>query len=70
MVLIVSQLYSTTEKIYLLYDAVHLIKNVSNNLLNRKKFLFPPFESIGFKDEQRHYGSIFRKNKKFVVCSN
>ena len=38
-------------KVYLFYDAVHLIKNVRNNLLNRKRFLFPPFEFIGFKDK-------------------
>lgn len=31
--------------IYLFYDSVHLIKNVRNNLLNRKKFIFPPFIS-------------------------
>ena len=31
--------------IYLFYDSVHLIKNVRNNLLSRKKLLFPPFTS-------------------------
>ena len=29
--------------IYLFYDPVHLIKNVNNNLLESKRFLFPPF---------------------------
>ena len=29
--------------IYLFYDPMHLIKNVRNNLLKRKRFLFPPF---------------------------
>ena len=32
------------QKIYLLQDAVHLIKNVRNNLLNYKRFMFPAFE--------------------------
>ena len=38
------------QKIYLLHDAVHLIKNVRNNLLNYKRFIFPAFEYDGFKD--------------------
>jgi hypothetical protein len=39
------------QKIYLFYDTVHLIKNVRNNLLNRKRFLFPEFHFNGFYDE-------------------
>jgi hypothetical protein len=39
------------QKIYLFYDTVHLIKNVRNNLLNRKRFLFPEFHFDGFYDE-------------------
>ena len=31
------------QAMYLFYDPVHLIKNVRNNLLARKQFLFPPF---------------------------
>ena len=31
------------QKCYLFFDAVHLIKNIRHNLLNRKRFLFPPF---------------------------
>ena len=31
--------------IYLFFDAVHLMKNLRNNLLNRKRFLFPEFYS-------------------------
>ena len=27
--------------IYLYYDAIRLIKNIRNNLLNQKKFVFP-----------------------------
>lgn len=32
-------------KIYLFYDAVHLMKNIRNNLLNTKRFIFPSFKS-------------------------
>ena len=31
-------------KTYVWYDPVHLLKNVRNNLLNRKKFVFPAFD--------------------------
>ena len=34
----------------MLYDAVHLIKNVTNNLLNYKHFIFPVSEYDGFED--------------------
>ena len=37
------------QKIYWLHDAVHLIKNVRNNLLNYKRFIFPAFEYNGFQ---------------------
>ena len=30
-------------KTYLFFDNVHLIKNIQNNLLNGKKFVFPSF---------------------------
>ena len=39
-----------SRKIYLCYDAVHLIKNVPNNLLKYKRFIFLLFEFSGFKD--------------------
>ena len=29
--------------IYIFYDSVHIVKNLRNNLLSRKRFLFPPF---------------------------
>ena len=32
------------KKTYLLYDPVHLLKNIRNNLLAAKKFVFPAFE--------------------------
>ena len=38
------------QKIYWLHDAVPLIKNVRNSLLNYKHFIFPAFEYDGFKD--------------------
>ena len=38
------------QKIYWLRDAVHLIKNVRNNLLNYKRFIIPAFKYNGFKD--------------------
>ena len=31
------------KKTYLFYDTVHLLKNIRNNLLNGKKFVFPEF---------------------------
>ena len=39
------KIYVNDEPIYLFYDTVHLMKNVRNNLLARKRFLFPPFEN-------------------------
>ena len=38
------------QKIFLHHDAVRLIKNVRNNLLNYKRFIFPTFEYDGFED--------------------
>ena len=32
------------KNIYLFYDNVHLLKNIRNNLLNNKKFVFPAFD--------------------------
>ena len=37
-------------KTYLLFDIIHLIKNIRNNLLNRKKFVFPEFIFDLFRD--------------------
>ena len=31
-------------KVYLFHDSVHLIKNIRNNLLNRERLIFAPFE--------------------------
>ena len=38
------------QKIYWLRDSVHLIKNVRNNLLNYKRFIFSAFEYDVIKD--------------------
>ena len=35
---------------YLFYDSVHLVKNIRNNLLNTRRFIFPPFEFDEFLD--------------------
>ena len=34
---------SVEKKIYLFYDSVHLLKNIRNNLINTKRFIFPEF---------------------------
>ena len=34
---------SPNNKIYLFYDSVHIVKNIRNNLLQCKKFVFPSF---------------------------
>ena len=39
------------KKTYLFHDAVHLMKNIRNNLINNKRFLFPSFNFDGFFDE-------------------
>ena len=38
------------QKVYLFFDVVHLMKNIRNNLLNRKRFLFPSFSLSEFYD--------------------
>ena len=37
-------------KIFLFFDTVHLMKNLRNNLLNRKRFIFPDFSSNALFD--------------------
>lgn len=39
-----------SRRIYLFYDSVHLLKNIRNNLLNARRFIFPPFQFEGFSD--------------------
>ena len=38
-------------KTYLFYDTVHLVKNIRNNLVGRKRFIFPPFSYSGFDEK-------------------
>ena len=38
-------------KVYLFYDSVHLMKNIRNNLLNNKRFIFPAFKFSEFVDD-------------------
>jgi len=39
------------KKVYLFFDSVHIVKNIRNNLLQRKRFLFPDFYSAQLYDE-------------------
>ena len=46
-----SLLHSTSDRRNLFYDSVHLLKNVRNNLLNSRQFIFPEFhffDCMGF----------------------
>ena len=43
--------YGNQLKTYLFYDMVHIIKNVRNNLLNSKKFVFPAFNFDQLRDK-------------------
>lgn len=38
------------QKIYVMFDSVHLLKNIRNNLFNSKRFIFPEFKFDGFID--------------------
>ena len=38
-----SKIFVSSQAIYMFYDTVHIVKNLRNNLLCRKRFLFPPF---------------------------
>ena len=42
--------YNATLKTYLLFDIVHFLKNIRNNLLNRKKLVFPEISFGKFRD--------------------
>ena len=54
-------------KIYLFFDSVHLVKNVRNNLLNGKKFVFPGFNFyVGCEQASTEPGSICWQNLRTV----
>ena len=40
-----------SQKVYLFYDTVHLIKNVRNNLLSKKRLVFPQICFFEFNDD-------------------
>ena len=58
--------YLNSLKTYLFYDMVHIIKNVRNNLLNSKKFVFPSFEFDSFRDKIFIPGGYI---SWFLLCS-
>ena len=39
-------------KTYLFFDTVHLVKNITNNRLNARKFVFPPFD-FNIEDQEK-----------------
>ena len=39
------------QNVYLFYDTAHLIKNVRNSLLSKKRLVFPQFSFIEFNDD-------------------
>ena len=41
---------NTANHIYLLFDPVHLLENIRNNLFNSKRFIFPSFKFDQFFD--------------------
>ena len=40
-----------SQKVYLFYNTIHLIKNVRNNLLSTKRLVFPQFNFSEFNDD-------------------
>ena len=40
-----------SQKVYLFYDTVHLIKNVRNNLFSKKRLVFLQFSFFEFNDD-------------------
>ena len=40
-----------SQKVYLFYDNVHLIKNLRNNLLSKTRLVFPQFSVFEFNDD-------------------
>ena len=49
-----------SKKIYTLFDSVHLITNIRNNLLNAKVFVFPEFNFEDFEDNIHVSGGEIR----------
>ena len=51
--------YNETLKTYLLFDIVHLVKNIRNNFFSRKKFVFPEFSFDEFGDLIEMVGNFY-----------
>ena len=49
-------IHQKKSKVYLFYDSVHLLKNIRNNLLNAKRFLFPSFLFQGLSEDIKFNG--------------
>ena len=49
-------IHQKKRKVYLFYDSVHLLKNIRNNLLNAKRFLFPSFLFQRFSEDIKFNG--------------
>lgn len=52
--------FKSGSKMFLLFDSVHIFKNVYNNLLNRKEFKCPPFEGKSLTANVEHVQQIYR----------
>jgi hypothetical protein len=53
--------YSPGTKVFLMFDSVHIFKNIYNNLLNRRAFLCPPFEGKTISASFKHVEDVFKK---------
>ena len=65
--------YGGIQKTYLFFDIVHIIKNVRNNLLNKKKFVYPKFSFNKFEDpvqvsdgyvDWRFFHQVYERDQK------
>jgi hypothetical protein len=53
--------YSPGSKVFLMFDSVHIFKNIYNNLLNRRQFLCPPFEGKNISACFKHVEDVYKK---------
>ena len=57
-------------KLFLFFDSVHLLKNICNSLLNKKKFVFPAFTfeisniSVSSKEEYIAWSDLLKVYNK------
>jgi hypothetical protein len=52
--------YTDGSRIFLLFDSVHIFKNVYNNLLNRRKFKCPSFEGLPISANFKHIEDLYK----------